>query len=76
MPTAFNGDDLSLHRNGAIRMTQNKKNKNRVTPATERRCRCQRALVLHIGVDCRPDSYATGQLLTAKAEKLEDSLFS
>lgn len=73
LQTTFNVVELFLRRNGAISLTQTKKNENFVTPAKEDRFRGQRALVEYIGLNCRPCNCATVQLSAPGEAKVKET---
>lgn len=62
-PTLFNGVELRILHKGTLRMTQSKKIGCLSIPVTEEKLEIQKVLAQCIGVNCRTDIRATGQLI-------------
>lgn len=68
----FNTAELCLGPNGTIFIFQSEKIKNPSIPITDEVFKSQRAPAPYIGVNCRPDIYATAQVILPGHMQVEE----
>lgn len=74
-PTMFNGVEVVEVQEGTIKMTQARKIGELETQTNDEFFQRQRALAQYIGLNCRPDIFATVKLIAPANAKIEERQF-